>query len=332
MKFLKSAVVIVTVAMSLAVSQALTVKVGSIAPEGSPWDMALKKIAAQWSEISGGEITFKIYPGGIVGSEHDMTRKIRIGQIQAAIFTGVGMSYITPEVMALNLPFLVDNDEELDYLMKKVTPYYDDLMEKKGFHAVAWTKSGWVNLFSKKKVITPDDLKPQALAVSEADAEMLQAWRAIGFNAVPLSTNDTMTALQSGMVEAFYSPPLVSAAFQWFAFAPHMSDLRIAPMLGGLVFSKRTWDKIPDAIKPKLVNATNNVLDDLFVEITHLEENAINTMKKHGMKVHHVPADIVKQWRQIAEKGYDVYVGKTFTKSLYDKLKKNIAAYRKIKK
>ena len=83
---------------------ALTIKVGSIAPSGSPWDKALKKIAAEWKTISGGTIEMKIYPGGIVGTETDMIRKMRIGQIQAAIFTDMGMSYISPEVFSMGPP------------------------------------------------------------------------------------------------------------------------------------------------------------------------------------------------------------------------------------
>lgn len=312
--------------------KAMVIKVGSIAPEGSPWDVALKKIAVQWNKISGGELTLKIYPGGIVGAEPDMIRKMRIGQLQAAIFTGVGMSYISPEVLSLSLPFLVDNDDELDYLMMKTTPYFNELIKKKGFHVVTWSKAGWVNLFSKKKVIYPADLKAMPLAVSEADPDMLQSWRAIGFNAVPLATNDIMTGLQSGMIESFYAPPLVSAAFQWFALAPNMSDLRIAPMVGGFVVTEKTWQQIPEALKPKLAEATKKIVVDLYADTIRLEKEAVATMKKHKLVIHHIPADIVPLWRKESEIGYKVFIGKTFPRSFYDELKAYIADYRSKKK
>jgi TRAP-type C4-dicarboxylate transport system substrate-binding protein len=308
--------------------EAMTIKVGSIAPEGSPWDQALKKIAAQWNKISGGSLILKIYPGGIVGAEPDMIRKMRIGQLQGAIFTGVGMSYISPEVLSLSLPFLVDKDDELDFLMSKTTPYFDGLIKKKGFHVVAWSKAGWVNIFTKKPAIYPADLKVMPLAVSEADPEMLQSWRAIGFNAVPLPTNDIMTGLQSGMIDAYYAPPLVSAAFQWFGYAPHMSDLRMAPMVGGFVLTNKTWDQIPAEIKEQLITVTKQIIKELYADTLRLEKEAIATMKKHGLKIHHVPADIVQLWRKESEKGYDVFIGKTFPRSFYDELKKNISDYR----
>jgi TRAP-type C4-dicarboxylate transport system substrate-binding protein len=307
----------------------LTIKVGSIAPDGSPWDRALKKIAADWKTISGGTIELKIYPGGIVGNEPDMIRKMRIGQLQAAIFTGMGMSYIAPEVFSVSLPFLVQNDNELDYLMKKTTPDFEKLIEKKGFIVVVWSKAGWVNFFSVKPVVYPRDLKPLKLSVAENDAELLQAWRVNGYNAIPLATNDVMTALQNGMVEAFYAPPLVAASFQWFGIAKHMCEIKIAPLIGGFSVSKKTWDEIPPAMRAKLVKSAKLTIDNLYLETIQLEKNAIETMKKHGLQIHEVPAEAAKLWHKEATKGYDVYVGKTFSRDLLEKLQNYLKEYRK---
>ncbi|HNW29703.1 MAG TPA: TRAP transporter substrate-binding protein DctP [Spirochaetota bacterium] len=306
----------------------MTIKVGSIAPSGSPWDKALKKIAVEWKTISGGKIEMKIYPGGIVGNEPDMIRKMRIGQLQAAIFTGMGMSYIAPEVFSLSLPFLVRNDKELDYLMKRSTPYFEKLIAKKGFSVVVWSKAGWINFFSTKPVVYPRDLKPLKLSVAEGDAELLQAWRVMGYNAIPLATNDLMTALQNGMVEAFYAPPLVAASFQWFGIAKHMCGIQVAPLIGGIVISKKTWDEIPADIRPKLVKSARQIVDGLFAETTTLEKSAIDTMLKHGLKIHPVPGDGAKLWEKEAHKGWDAYVGKTFPEELLERLKGYLKEYR----
>ncbi|MBN2077944.1 MAG: TRAP transporter substrate-binding protein DctP [Spirochaetes bacterium] len=310
-------------------ARAVTVKLGSIAPDGSPWDIALKRIAAEWRSISGGAVDIKIYPGGIVGNEPDMIRKMRIGQLQAAIFTGMGMSYITPEVFSLSLPYLVRNDDELDYLMKKTGPRFARLIEAKGFVVVVWSKAGWVNFFSKKPVIYPKDLKSQKLAVAEGDAEILQSWRVMGYSAVPLATNDLMTSLQNGMVEAFYSPPLVAASFQWFGIAKHMCGLKIAPMIGGLVISKKTWDAIPAATRQKLVASAKRIVDEMYAETQALERRAIVTMRKHGLQIHEVPPDAVGLWRKEARRGYDAYVGKTFSRELLRQLQDYLREYRK---
>ena len=328
----RAAQIIISLIIAVAASMPLyplTVKVGSIAPDGSPWDRALKKIAAEWKAISGGTIEVKVYPGGIVGNEPDMIRKMRIGQLQAAIFTSMGMSYIAPEEFSISLPFLVQNDNELDYLMKKTTPTFEKLIEKKGFIVVVWAKAGWVNFFSVKPVVYPRDLKPLKLSVAENDAELLQAWRVMGYNAIPLATNDLMTALQNGMVEAFYAPPLVAASFQWFGIAKHMCSINIAPLIGGLTVTKKTWEEIPPAMRAKLVKSAKQTIDELYLETILLEKKAIETMKKNGLIIHEVPPEVAKLWHKEASNGYDVYVGKTFSRELLEKLQNYLKEYRK---
>ncbi len=158
---------------------------------------------------------------------------------------------------------------------------------------------------------------------------MLQSWRAIGFNAVPLSTNDMMTGLQSGMIEAFYAPPLIAASFQWFGLAKNMCSLKVAPMIGGFVISKKTWKQIPDNIKPQLIKASNIVIRDLYTKTKLLEIRALRTMRKHGLRVNNVPSSAVQKWKQIVQKGYNIYLGSTFPKEFFYKLKNDLKTYRK---
>jgi TRAP-type transport system periplasmic protein len=326
--FMKTILALIMAAILSMPLYSLTIKVGSIAPSGSPWDKALKKIGAEWKTISGGTIDMKIYPGGIVGNEPDMIRKMRIGQLQAAIFTGMGMSYISPDVFSLSLPFLIQNDRELDYVMKKITPHFNQLIRKKGFNVVVWSKAGWINFFSTKPVVYPRDLKTLKLSVAEGDAELLQAWRSMGYNAIPLATNDLMTALQNGMVEAFYSPPLVAASFQWFGIAKHMCAIQVAPLIGGIVISKKTWDEIPAEMRPKLVKSAQQIVDGLFAETNVLEKNAINVMLKNGLKIHEVPSDSAALWHKEGVKGYNAYVGKTFSRELLEQLQGYLKEFR----
>ena len=75
--------VVFLLAVTLAPAPALTIKLGSLAPAGSPWELGLKRVAAEWERISGGTVSVKIYSGGVAGDEPDMVRKIRIGTLNA---------------------------------------------------------------------------------------------------------------------------------------------------------------------------------------------------------------------------------------------------------
>jgi len=307
----------------------LTLKLGSPAPEGSPWDISLRKMASEWKKISKGKIRVKIYPGGIVGDEADMIRKMRIGQLQGGVFTSSGISKITPEILALNLPFLVQDDNELDFLLNKHASYFEGLMIKKGFAVVAWSRAGWVHIFSKNPVIYPDDLKKHILAVSDSDSILLQGWRTSGYNAVPLSLNNMMTGLQSGMVTAYYMPPLVSATFQWFALAKNMCSLPIAPLSGALVFDKKSWKKIAKMNRADLVKSTKRLMKNLQQKSINLEKRAIATMKKHGLVINMVSPEVTKIWKKTALHDYDYLIGRIIPESFLAQLKQDLREFRK---
>ena len=163
------------------------IKVGSSAPTGSPWDITLKKIAAEWKAATGGKVQMKIYPGGITGNEPDMIRKMRFNSLQGATLTSIGLNLIATDVMSLSIPFLIRNDREFQYVLSKVEPYLLEKMEKDGFQLITWTMAGWVYFFSKEGITTPRELKKLKLAAGESDPANEQAWKSLGFDIIQVS-------------------------------------------------------------------------------------------------------------------------------------------------
>ena len=95
------------------------IKFSTLAPEGSSWMKAMRSLEKELQRVTEGEVGFKFYPGGVSGDEIDVIRKMRIGQIHAAGFTGVGLGEILPEVRVLDLPFLFRNDREIEVIYEK---------------------------------------------------------------------------------------------------------------------------------------------------------------------------------------------------------------------
>jgi TRAP-type transport system periplasmic protein len=329
MKSLKKLALIFTILILIAGPvSAITIKFGSLAPVGSPWDNALKQMAADWREISGGRVILKIYPGGIAGGEADMLRKMKIGQLQAAGFTTTGLARINPDVLALSLPFLIRSDNELQFVLEDNRSELESVIEKKGFVVLGWTPMGWVHFFTKDPVVTPQDLMKQKLCVTEDAAETIQAWKDTGFRVVPLAATDTLQALQSGMADAFFTSPLIAASYQWFALAPNMCRLPVSPMVAAFLIDGKTWRRIPEDIKPDLLEAVQNVLGPLYSETRSLETEAITTMEKYGLTINEVPPSIVAEWDRVMTAGLENLAGKAFSKEFYKNLKDTVVDYR----
>ena len=135
------------------------IKIGTVAPAGSAWETTLKEIASEWTRISGGEISVKIYSGGTVGDEEDIIRKIKLGRLNAAALTSQGIKNISNDLFALSIPMLVKDDEEFEYVFEKIKPQFDKKLEENGFVPLGWAMTGWVKWFTKSKILYPDDLK-----------------------------------------------------------------------------------------------------------------------------------------------------------------------------
>ena len=197
-------------------AEAVTLKIATLAPVGSPWVESLRRLSAEWDRISQGRVNLKIYPGGIAGEEADMIRKMRIGQLAGAALTQLGLGLLDSAILALSTPFLIQEEGELDYVMKRAKPYFESRLADKGYRLFAFSKAGWVHFFGREPLIFPEDLKRLKLGVPAGDAAFVETWRRIGFNVFSLPFGDLLVGLQAGMIDAFYAPPVVAASFQWF--------------------------------------------------------------------------------------------------------------------
>jgi TRAP-type C4-dicarboxylate transport system substrate-binding protein len=328
MKRSAAALLAVAALFAAASLQALTIKMGSLAPTGSPWETGIREIGAEWARLSNNAVTLKLYAGGIVGDEPDMIRKIRIGQLDAAAITVSGLNGIFSGVKALSYPLFIRTDEELDYVLGKMKPFFEREIEKRGFRVVMWAPAGWVYFYSRYPIVTPDDLKKQKLWVWVGDPDEVQAWQSSGFHVVPLPSTDIMTSLQGGMIDALVASPLVAASSQYFGIAQNQTSLRLAPMFGAAVVSNQVWAKVPRDLQPKLIEAAQKVADALVPQLQKADEDAIVVMKKYGLKINAVPPAAEEQWRTFVAKGFEMLVGKTFDRESLELARGYLAEYR----
>ena len=309
--------------------KAVVIKLGTLAPKGTPWYNALKETGQEWAKLSNGKVRLRIYPGGVAGDDPDMIRKMRIGQLHAAGLTTSGMGFIYPDITAITFPNNIKTNEELEFVIKKAGPYFEEQVWKKGFKVLCWNNAGWVHFFSKNPVITPDDMKEQKLFFWGSETLYEEALKNAGFHPVPLSVTDLMPGLRTGLVNAFAATPQVALAFQWYSLAPNMCSLRWQPLPGIIVMTKKAWNKIPKDLQPKLLESINKFSSKLWSSIPDLENESIIAMKKHGLNVNDVSVQNEKEWQSIVkEKLFPVFLGHRFSKQAFDEVEKALKEYR----
>ncbi|MDY6790089.1 MAG: TRAP transporter substrate-binding protein DctP [Thermodesulfobacteriota bacterium] len=335
MKHLIVKLIMVITLFSIHPAQGQTIKLGTLVPDGSTWYMHLRDMGEKWKKATGGKLNFKIYPGGVIGDEADMVRKMRIGQLHAAAVTFAGLSCIFPEINAFQMPLMFNSYEELDHVRKKLEPELEELLENRGFIVLNWGDAGWVHIFSQKPVIYPRDLKihDQHIFVWAGGTESFNAWKAAGFHPVEVAAPDIFMSLQTGLINTFTTTPLVALSYQWFALAKNMCDLAYAPLCGATIITKKKWDQIPKEIRPELLNLARSSGENLKKEIRNLDKTAVNIMKKHGLVVNPLPQDAMNEWKRMTEKYlYPELLSKKVPPDMFKKVKELLGDYRKIKR
>ena len=331
MKFAAVTLTMVLILFSVASVKAQTVKIGTLAPDGSAWYLQLRDMEEKWKKATNGKIHFKIYPGGVIGDEADMVRKMRIGQLHAAAMTDVGLSYIIPEISAFQFPLMFENYAELDYVRAKLAPRLEKLLEERGFIVLNWGDAGWVRIFSQKPVVYPHDLKihNQRIFVWAGGTENFKAWKAAGFHPVEVAAPDIFISLRTGLINTFTTTPLVALSYQWFALAKNMCDLGYAPLCGATVITRKKWEQIPQDLRPALMAVARSTGETLKKKIRDMDHTAIEVMKKHGLKVNAVPEDAVTEWKRMTEKYlYPEMLAHQVPPDMYNQVKGILEEYR----
>lgn len=238
-----------TLALPAFAQEQIVAKVGSVAPEGTPWAEWLTGVQARMQKDTGGKLKLKVFLGGKLGGEKEMVEETRNGNLH--IFGGsVGAiaSYV-PELNVFELPYIFESDEEADFVLDKVREQAAKLLEAKGFVMIMWAENGWHGYGTKGKcVMTPDDMKGLKMRSQESYIH-LETYKAFGAAPVGMGVPEVMGALQTGTVDGFSNTPLFSFATSWYKGIKNYSYTKHIYQPAALVVSKKWFDKLPDDVK-----------------------------------------------------------------------------------
>jgi TRAP-type C4-dicarboxylate transport system substrate-binding protein len=296
-------------------SEPLIIKFATVAPEGSTWMNTMRDLEKVIREKSNGRLGFRIYPGGVAGDELDVLKKIRIGQIHCAGFSGVGLGQILPMVRVLDLPFLFRDHKEVDIVDAEMEGFFGDRFREKGFEFLSWAEVGDVHLFSQSPIRKIDDMARLKVWAWTGDPIAKETFSAMGTNPILLAIADVTTALNTGMIDTVYAPPLGALALQWNLYTKFMTSLPLAHSTGAVLMAKNFWDRIPPDLRKMVKEEFRQAMARLTSELRKQTAESIGLIEESGLTVLPMPdnADL--------NKFYKVHdrVAKALTGTLYPK-------------
>lgn len=260
------------------------VKLAVLVPEGTSWGQSLKKFSKEVETVTGGEVSMKVYYGGVAGDEPDVLRKVRIGQLHGGIFTGKVLGDIYGDLRAMEIPFTFYGDQKkASSTLTKLTPQFNEGIKKKGFVNLGFYEIGQVYVVSTKKVSNLDELKSIKIWSWEGDPVVEAMLNSLKMVSVPLALPDVLSSLSTGIINAAYAPPLAILALQWHTKIKYLVDFPTAFSIGALLVSDKQWAKISPAHQAKIMELSAKYVKEANDKSIVESEAAKAQMKKSGI-------------------------------------------------
>ncbi|MDR2499753.1 MAG: TRAP transporter substrate-binding protein DctP [Treponema sp.] len=326
--FRPSGLLIVILLATPGIVRSLEIKLASSLPQNSDWGVILDRIAADWHQATNGEVELKVYHSR-AGSEKQYLNWIRQDRIQAGIFTSSGLFSVAPEVMALSIPFLINNNQEFDAVIQETRPILDASIEEKGYKNLVLIKAGWLGIFSRSPVYTVEDLRKIKLACNPDDEKFMDAFKGMGFQLVGVTMTEVPQYFISRRIDAVYQSPIAAQVTQFHKMANNMSSINLAPFMGGILMSRKAWESIPERYRGRLQDIVRKAGVEIENSFQKREAEAVEAMKKDGMRYNEIPPQQTQVWYADMASRIPALVDKgVFNKDMYLRIQRILERYR----
>ena len=283
--------------LMVAPAAAQVVKIATLAPDGSAWMRELRAASAEVKKGSGGRVDVKFYPGGVMGNDAVVLRKMRLGQLQGGVLTSSELSLVYPDATAYSLPFLLGSWDDVARVRASVDPMLAKGFQQRGIRMLGVTGLGFAYLMSDRPLRTRADMGGIKLWIPSNDEIAARTFKMGGVNTIPLPLGDVFTSLQTGLVDTVVNTPSGAIVLQWHGKLKHMVDLPLTFVVGFLVVDEKAWKKIAPADQAVLAAAFASAGKRMDANIRRDDDAALAAMKKQGTVVAPMDPAETQRWR-----------------------------------
>lgn len=310
-------------------ASAVVFKIATDAPDGSLWVSSLRAAAEQVAEHTEGRVTFKFYPGGVMGDDKAVMRKIRSGQLHGAVMTVGGLTRTYTDIQLYNMPMAFRSLAEVDHVRNTMDQTLLDGLEDNGFVSFGIAEVGFAYAMSQERIATLDEVRAQKVWVPDGDEGAARSLESFGIAPIPLSIADVLGGLQTGLIDAVTVPPVAAIVLQWHTQLDHVLDLPLLYVYGTLAVSKRQFDKISQEDQAYLRTVMGDLVREVNQQNRRDHERAVEVLEEQGLEWHAADPGVVVQWQDLADAAsMELVEAGIVSGPLYDELLRLLSEYR----
>jgi TRAP-type C4-dicarboxylate transport system substrate-binding protein len=265
-------------------AQAIHIKIATLSPEGSVWMAKMRQGAAELARKTNNRVLIKYYPGGVMGDDKAVLRKIRIGQLQGGAFVSGSLSGIYPDNQIYSLPLFFRSFKEIDYVRKHLDHRIMEGFEKNGMVIFGIAEGGFAYVMSTVPIRTVEDMRHQKVWIPDNDSMILETVKAFDISPIPLSIADVRAGLQTGLINTVTTPPIGALALQWHTQIKYLMDEPFLYIYGVLAIDRKAFERISPGDQKIFRDIMGNVFEAL--DRRNREDNikAMQTLRKQGIE------------------------------------------------
>lgn len=265
------------------VQAAITLKIATVAPDGTIWMQALRKGGEEIAKRTEGRVSLRFFPGGVMGNDKSVLRKIRIGQLQGGVIVSGGLTEVYPDIALYNIPFTFRSYEEADYVRQRMDSQLIEGLAQHGFISFGFSEGGFAYLMSNKPVRSIDDLKGHKVWVPEDDVISRIVFDAINVTPIPLPLTDVLTGLQTGLIDTVAGSAIGAIALQWHTQVKYLIDEPLVYLYGTLVLDRKAFQRILPGDQAIIKEVMNSVFQELNRQNRLDDDRARQALKTQGI-------------------------------------------------
>ncbi len=310
-------------------ASALVLKIATLSPDGSEWMTTMRQGAEEVAKKTENRVRFKFYPGGVMGDDKAVLRKIRIGQLHGGILTSGSLSKFYPDSQVYSLPMIFKSFGEVDYVRKHMDRLIIDGLGKGGFVIFGLAEGGFAYLMSTKPVKNTDDLRKNKVWIPENDELGLATFKIMGSTPIPLPLAEVRTALQTGLINTVTASAIGAIALQWYTQVNYMTDTPLMYLCGLLAIDKKTFKKISLSDQKIVRNVMSRIYRQFDRENRKDNLKAIEALRRQGIEFVVPDNKTLKEWKELALKvtGSLIESG-GISQEIFNILQRNLTTYR----
>ena len=281
-------------------AQAGVLKIATLSPDGSNWMRKMREGAQEVAQATDNRVRFKFYPGGVMGNDRAVLRKIRVGQLQGGAFSGGTLANYYGDVRIYSLPLMFKSRAEVDYVRERMDTVIIEGLAQNGFVVFGLADGGFAYVMSRQPVERIDGFGDLKAWIPANEKMVVEAMKGLGINLISLPIADVRTGLQTGLIDTVAISPVGAVVLQWHTQVKYLTKLPLVYLYGVLAVDRKAFERLDAADRQTVREIMGRTWREMDAMNRSDNDKALETLRKQGITFIEPAPETSAQWYSLA--------------------------------